>query len=80
MSPGRARVGGAVAGVAFVDVGLADAFEGPCFLEWCAYGAGDVQCPGVAVAGLAAGRGLGQQLAEVVQRLGLAVAAADVAE
>lgn len=40
---------------------------------------GDGQELGVAVAGLAAGRGAGQQLAQVVERFGLAVAP-DVSE
>ena len=59
---------------------MADSFQGACFLQGIADVAGDGERLGVVVAGLLAGRGSGQQFAEVVQRLGLAEPVAEMAE
>jgi hypothetical protein len=54
---GLPQVRFAVSAVPVVEVGLADSFEGACFLEGYAEVAGDRKRPGVALAGLAGGRG-----------------------
>src|SRR5215475_14483128 len=51
------QVGGGLAGIAVVEVAVADAFQGPCFLRGRADVAGDGQRLGVLVAGLTGGRG-----------------------
>ena len=56
----------------------ADAFQGACFLLWDAEAAGDAKSLDIVFARLLAGRGSGQQLAEAVQRLGLAELVAQV--
>ena len=70
------QVRGGLAGVAAV----ADAFQGACFFVGDAQVAGDGERLGMVLAGLLAVRGLGEQLAEVVQRFGLAEPCADFAE
>ena len=74
------QVRGGLAGVAVPDVAVADAFQGACFFVGDAQVAGDGERLGMVLAGLLAVRGLGQQLAEVVQRFGLAEPCADFAE
>ena len=69
-----------VAGVAVVEVAVADAFQGAGFLPGRAEVTGDGQRLGVLVAGLAGGLGPGRWLAELVQRFGLAEPVAEVAE
>ena len=54
------QVGGGFAGVAVLEVAVADSFQGACFLQGCADLAGDGQRLGVVVAGLAGGRGPGR--------------------
>jgi hypothetical protein len=71
---------GAFAGVAVPEVALAGSFQCARFLEGHAEVAGDGQRLGVVIAGLVAGRGLGQQIPEVVQCLGLAEPLTAVAE
>lgn len=53
------QVGGAFAGVAVLEVAVADAFQGACFLQGYAELAGKGECLAVVVAGLPAGRGPG---------------------
>src|SRR5262245_7848737 len=77
---GLPQVSGAFAGVAVVEVGAADPFQGACLFQAHAEFAGDGQCLGVVVAGLLAGRGPGRELAEAVQRFGLVLPIAGVAE
>src|SRR5262249_51240863 len=74
------QVRGGLGGVAFSKVAVADAFQGPRFLRRRADVAGDGQRLGVLVAGLAGGRGAERELAEAVQRLGLAEQVAEVTE
>jgi hypothetical protein len=47
------------AGVAVLEVALADSLQGACFLQGCADVAGDGERLAVVVAGLAGGRGAG---------------------
>jgi hypothetical protein len=54
---GLAQVRFAITSVAVVEVGLADSFQGPCFLEGYAEVAGNGKRLGVTPAGLAGGRG-----------------------
>ena len=51
------QVRGGLAGVAVLEVAVADSFQGACFLRGRADVAGDGQRPGVLVTGLAGGRG-----------------------
>ena len=74
------QVRGGLAGVACLEVGVADAFQGACFLWGCADAAGDGQRLGVLVVSLAGGRGAERELAETVQRFGLAQLVAEVTE
>ena len=74
------QVRGGLAGVAVLEVAVADSFQGACFLWGRADVAGDGQRPGVLVAGLAGGRGAERELAEAVQRFGLAEPVAEVTE
>src|SRR5262249_37414234 len=74
------QIRGGLAGVAFVEVAVADSFQGPCFLGSGADVAGDGQRLGVLVAGLAGGRDAVRELAEAVQRFGLAEPVAEVTE
>jgi hypothetical protein len=73
-------LGGTFAGVAVLDMAAADAFQGACFLLRGAQVAGDGQGLGVVLAGLLAGRGPGRELAEAIQRFGLAEPYAEFAE
>ena len=73
-------MGGAFAGFAVLQKAAADSFQGTCFLQGNAKITCNGQCLDVMVAGLLAGRGTGQQLADAVQHLGLAIPVADVAE
>ncbi len=57
---GLPQAGGALAGVAVLEVAAADAFQGACFLQGSTEVAGDGQRLGVVVAGLAAGCGPGR--------------------
>src|SRR5262252_4984167 len=66
--------------VVVLDVGPAESFEGTCFLGGRSDVPGDGQRPGVLVAGQAGGGGAERELAETVQRLGLAERVAEVAE
>src|SRR5215468_9641940 len=77
---GLPQVSGAFAGVAVVEVGAADPFQGACLFQAHAEFTGDGECLGVVVAGLLAGRGPGRELAEAVQRFGLVCPIAGVAE
>ena len=54
------QAGGALAGMAVVEVAVADSFQGACFVREGAEVAGDGQRLGVVVAGLAAGPGAGR--------------------
>ena len=74
------QVLGGLAAVAFLQVAAADSFQGACFLWRRADVAGDRQRPGVLVAGPAGGRGAERELAETVQRFGLAEQVAEVTE
>ena len=65
--------------VAVVQVAVADAFQSACLLKRDAEVAGDGQGLGVVVAGLLAGFGPGEQLAEVVEHVGLLAPLAEVA-
>jgi hypothetical protein len=71
---------GSLAGVAFLQVAVADSLQGACLLWGRADVAGDGQRPGVLVAGLGGGRGAERELAEPVQRFGLAERVAEVSE
>src|SRR5262249_41967521 len=71
---------GGLAGVALLEVAVADSFQGACFLGRRADVAGDGQRPGVLVTGLAAGPRAEGGPAEAVRRLGLAEQVAEVAE
>jgi len=75
---GLLEAGGAFAGVAVVQVGLSDSFQGACFLWGRADVAGDDQRLGVALAGLRGVRGPGRQLAEPVEFPGPAEPGAEV--
>jgi hypothetical protein len=77
---GLPQVRGGFAGVAVSEVAVADSFQGAGFLRGGAEVAGDGQRPGVLVGGLAGGRGPERELAEPVQRLGLAERLAEFAE
>jgi len=66
------QVRGGFTGIAVSEVDVADSFQGAGFLRGGAEVAGDGQRPGVLVAGLACGRGPERELAEAVQRFGLA--------
>ena len=57
---GLPQVRGGLAGVAVVQVGLAESFQGAGFLRGRAEVAGDGQRLGVTLAGLAGGRGAGR--------------------
>jgi len=59
---------------------VADSFQCACLLQGCADLAGDGQRLAVVLARLAGGRGPGRWLAQAVQRLGLAVRFAGVAQ
>ena len=74
------QVRGSLAGVAVLQVASAKSFQGACFLWGRADVAGDGQRPGVLVVGLLCGRGPERELAEAVQRLGLAEPVAEVTE
>jgi hypothetical protein len=74
------QVRGGMAGVAVLQVGLAEPFQGACFLWGRAEVAGDGQRLGVTRTGLAGGRGTGRELAKAVERLGLAELVAEVTE
>ena len=74
------QVRGGLAGVAVLQVGLAESFQGACFLQGRAEVAGDGQRLGMVLAGLAGGRGPRGKFAEAVQRLGLAKLVAEFAE
>src|SRR6202050_5795310 len=67
-----------LAGVAFLQVAVADSLQGACLLGGRADVAGDGQRPVVLVAGLGCGRGAERELAEAVQRFGLAEPVAEV--
>ena len=71
---------GGLAVVAVVQVGVAESFQGACFLWGCANVAGDGQRLGVAFVGLRGVRGPGCQRAEAVECLGLAEPVAEVSE
>ena len=73
------RLGG-LAGVAVLQVGFAESFQGSCFLQGRAELAGNGQRVGVTFTGLASGCGPQGELAEAVQRLGLAEPVAEVLE
>ena len=68
----------AFAGVAVLQVGAANSFQGACLLERRADLAGDRQCLAVVVAELLAVGGPGRQLAQAVQFFGLLVPLAKV--
>jgi hypothetical protein len=70
---------GGLGGVAVAEVAVADAFQGACLFRGGAEVAGDGQRLGVVAAGLVAGGGAGRELAEAVQRFGLAEPVAGVA-
>src|SRR5215831_13353123 len=74
------QVPGGLAGVAFLEVAVADSFQGACFLGGCADVAGDGQRSGVLFAGLPGGRGAEREFAKTVQRFGLAEQVAEVTE
>src|SRR5262249_40398688 len=74
------QVGGGLAGVAVVQVGLAGSFQGACFLRGRAEVAGDGQRLRMVPAGLQDVHGSGRQLTEAVERLGLAEQVAQVTE
>jgi hypothetical protein len=74
------QVRGSLAGVTALQVASAKSFQGACFFRGRADVAGDGQRPGVLVVGLLCGRGPERELAEAVQRLGLAEQVAQVAE
>jgi hypothetical protein len=57
---GLLQAGGGFAGVAVAEVAVADSFQGACFFLGGADLAGDRQCPGVVLAGLAAAGGPGR--------------------
>src|SRR6266480_7087401 len=63
--------GGAV-GVALSEAAVADSFQGSRFLGSRADAAGDGERPGVQVTGPGGGRGAERELAEAIQRFGLA--------
>ena len=69
-----------LAGVAFLQVAVTDSLQGACLLWGRADVAGDGQRPAVLVAGLGCGRGAERELAEPVQRFGLAERVAEVSE
>ena len=69
---GLPQVRGGVAGVAVLQVAVAESFQGACFLGGGADVAGDGQRLSVLVAGLAGSRGPGREFAEAVQCFGLA--------
>jgi hypothetical protein len=71
---------GSLAGVALLEEAVADSFQRPCFLRGRGDAAGDAQRPGMLVTGLAGGRRAERELAEAVQRLGLADQVAEVFE
>ena len=71
-------MGDTFAGVAFLEVAVADSFQGACFLGGRFDVASDGQCLSVLVAGLAGGRGAEREFAEAVQRFGLAEPVAEV--
>src|SRR5215472_16894411 len=74
------QVRGGLGGVAFSEVSVADSFQGACFFWGRADVAGDGQRPGVLAVGLAGYRGAQRELAETVQRFGLAEQVAEAAE
>jgi hypothetical protein len=74
------QVAGGLAGVSVLQVGPAESFQGACFLKDRAEVAGDGQRLDVMLAGLAGSRRPGSQLAEAVERLGLAEPVAEVTE
>ena len=67
------QMGGSFADVVVVEVASADSLERACFLERRAEVPGYGQCLAVMVAGLLTLRRSGHELAEAVQRFGLAV-------
>jgi len=69
-----------LAGIAVLQVGLAESFQGACFLRGRANVAGDGQRLGMVPAGLRDVCGSDRQLAEAVERLGLAEPVAKVAK
>jgi hypothetical protein len=73
------QVRGGLARVGVVQVGLAESFQGACFLRGRANVTGDGQRLSVTLAGPRSVRGPGRELAEAVERLGLAEPVADVA-
>ena len=72
------RVG--LAGVAILQMALSESFQGACFLGGGAEVPGDSQGLGVVLAGQRGVRGPGRQLAEAVERLGLAEPVAEISE
>jgi hypothetical protein len=73
------EVCGASAGVAVLEVAVADSFQGARFLGGHGDVAGDSERLAVVVAGLAGSGGAGLQFAQAVERLRLVGAVADVA-
>src|SRR5215469_14369928 len=74
------QVQGCFAAVAVVEVGPAESFQGVCLLEGHADIPRDGERPDVVLTGLAGGRGPAGELAEAVQRLGLAEPVTEIAE
>jgi hypothetical protein len=74
------QVGDTFAVVAVLEVAVADAFQGACFLQRRAKVAGDGQRLAVVVAGLQGLGSSGRQFAEPVQHVSLAAPVTEVAE
>src|ERR1700683_5524076 len=71
---------GGLAGLAFLQVTVADSLQGACFLWGASEVAGDGQRLAVLVAGLDCGRGAERELPQPVQRFGLAEPVPEVSE
>ena len=74
------HVGGGLAGVAVLQVAVAESFQGACFFGCRAEVAGDGQGMGVVPAGLGGVCGPDRELAEAVECLGLAEPVAEISE